>query len=233
MLSIPAPSAIGFVVRFAVIVEGLLGALGVRADKERSLAPLMHLAWVGLERLCGQLARLAAAFRAGRLPYRRTGPRVRIKPARRRRGKRWRYESEDPPIPDRLPARFGWLIEAAPETAAFVDQVQQWLEEPELAALVAEAPQADRLVGSLCRMLGIRLKPMEAPAPSPQDAASSTNPIDAEWAALCDLPPPDSPFWSPENHPPMIMPPMIMPAAMLWPPDEAEDDPPLNFFEPA
>ncbi|MBV8397369.1 MAG: hypothetical protein JOZ17_01360, partial [Acetobacteraceae bacterium] len=159
MFSTSAPSAIGFVVRFAVIVEGLLGALGVRADKERSLAPLMHLAWVGLERLCGQLARLAAAFRAGRLPYRRTGPRVRIKPGRRRREKRWRYESEDPPIPDRLPARFGWLIEAAPETAAFVDQVQQWLEEPELAALVAEAPQAERLLGSLCRMLGIRLKP--------------------------------------------------------------------------
>jgi hypothetical protein len=232
MLSTPAPFAIGFVARFAVIVEGLLGALGVRADKERSLAPLMHLAWVRLERLCGQLARLAAAFRAGRLPYRRTGPRAPIKRKRTRREQRWRYSSEDPPIPDRLPARFGWLVEAAPEAAAFVDQVQQWLEEPELAALAAEAPQAERLVGSLCRMLGIRPKPMEAPAQSPQDAAPATMPSAEEWAALTDLPHPDSPFWSPENHPPMIVPPMIMPA-MLWSPDEAEDNPPLNFFEPA
>jgi transposase len=51
----------------ALIIEGLCRALGVHAARERSAAPLMHLAWVRLRRLSARFAALVAAIRAGRL----------------------------------------------------------------------------------------------------------------------------------------------------------------------
>jgi hypothetical protein len=54
---------------------------------------------------------------------------------------------------------------------------------------------------------------------------------EGDWDGLTGLPPLDSPFWSPENLPPMVMPPMIMPP-MVWPSDEAEADPLLALLGP-
>ena len=113
----PPPVAIGFLVRLTEIVEGLLTVLGDRAEARPRLAPFLRLAWVRLEHLSLRLGWLAAEFRAGRLRRRRTGPRGGI-----RRGQNRRKQGSEPqglPMAARLPPQFGWLIEAAPEAAAF------------------------------------------------------------------------------------------------------------------
>ena len=65
----------------------------------------------------------------------------------------------DPTKPQRprLPRRFGWLIRLLPETACSRSQLSHFLSDPELAALLAAAPQLDLVLRRLCHMLGIRL----------------------------------------------------------------------------
>jgi hypothetical protein len=55
-----------------------------------------------------------------------------------------------------LPRRFGWLCGFVPgEAACFAGQMRVVLAEPEMVALLAGCPQAVRLLGPLCLMLGI------------------------------------------------------------------------------
>lgn len=55
-----------------------------------------------------------------------------------------------------LPRRFGWLLPLVPfEAACFAGQIRAVLAEPEMVALLAAAPQARRVLGPVCRMLGI------------------------------------------------------------------------------
>ena len=150
----PAFPTSGLADWLSLIVEGLLGVLGVRADKQRSLAPLMHLAWVKIEALSARFARLVAAFEAGVLPAPRTGGGGGHRGRRVQNHKPPRPQYGDPTIPSRLPSKFGWLIEAAPDSAAFVGQVEAWLEHPDLPVLLAEAPQAEAYLRPLLRMLG-------------------------------------------------------------------------------
>jgi hypothetical protein len=64
----------------------------------------------------------------------------------------------------RLPVRFGWLMEKMPyEAAGYGSQLRTVLAEPEMAALVRDAAQARRILGPVCRMLGVeipRLRPL-------------------------------------------------------------------------
>jgi hypothetical protein len=208
LLLMIAPAApIGLSDRLALIIQGLCRALGAHAAKELSSAPLMHLAWVRLRRLSARFAVLAAAVRAGRLaPARAARPGVGPRPAR--------------PLPEFppeyiLPRGFGWLLRLAPETAAFGGQVEHFLADPELASLLAETPQAGRILRPLCRMLGIRPPPAlrlprrERPASSVPTAVSD-RPADPGGSG----PRPGSP-------------PEVARPAAPWSADLAGADPPL------
>jgi hypothetical protein len=58
----------------------------------------------------------------------------------------------------RLPLRFGWLMGVMPyEAAGYAGQMRTVLAEPEMVALVRDVPQARRILGPVCRMLGVEL----------------------------------------------------------------------------
>ena len=58
----------------------------------------------------------------------------------------------------RLPLRFGWLMGVMPyEAAGYAGQMQTVLAEPEMAALLRDVPQARRILGPVCRMLGVEI----------------------------------------------------------------------------
>jgi hypothetical protein len=55
-----------------------------------------------------------------------------------------------------LPRRFGWLVDlVGHEAAGCGSQLAHLLTDPEMVALVADVPQARRILAPLCRMLGV------------------------------------------------------------------------------
>ena len=61
------------------------------------------------------------------------------------------------------------------EAACFAGQIRTMLAEPEMAALMSASPQARRVLGPVCRMLGIErevLRPLAAVVPEVADLVS-------------------------------------------------------------
>ena len=57
-----------------------------------------------------------------------------------------------------LPRRFGWLVIAGGyQAAGYGSQLQTVLSRPEMVALLAESPQAQRMLRPLCRALAMEL----------------------------------------------------------------------------
>jgi hypothetical protein len=134
---------------FTTILTGLRAALAARAATDRALTALLVLVWSRLARLQTRLERLIAHWRAGTLPTPRPS-----------RAGQPRKRSSKP----NLPTAPAWLVARVGYTAAvFGSQLQHALSDPELAAFLAAAPQANRLLRPLCRMLGI-----EPPIPLPR-----------------------------------------------------------------
>ncbi len=134
----PAPAE-----RFARLIEGLCRAIAARGVAGRLAVPLIVLLWARLRRTAARVAMLAARLRAGTLP---------AGCARRRSGR-------SGPPPRRLPRGFAWLVRLVPEAACSASQLQHLLGEPEMAALIAAAPQMRRMLRPLCRMLGVHPPP--------------------------------------------------------------------------
>ncbi len=129
--------------RLALIIEGLRRAVAAQIAGRRLAGPFIILICSRLGRLAGLAARVSAGT---------AGPRRRA--ASRQPSKRPR------PTYQRLPRRFAWLLPLVPgEAAAYGSQLQHLLADPEMAALIAAAPQAGRILRPLCRMLGVRLPP--------------------------------------------------------------------------
>ena len=128
-----------------MIVQGLRDAIAAHAARNRTAVAVAWLVWPYLHRLAVRLTALAARARAGRVMVvtRATG-RVRVVPL---------VQRLRPPC---LPQGFGWLARLAPSILPLRSQVCHLLRDPELAALLAAAPQAARLLRPLCRMLGIK-----------------------------------------------------------------------------
>ncbi|MBV8094574.1 MAG: hypothetical protein JO110_15380 [Acetobacteraceae bacterium] len=152
----PPPLPTGLSDRLALIIAGLRGVIAAHMAKDRSAVELLFLAWARLGRLASRFEKLVAAVRAGRLPP---------APAPRQRAERDlelpRLEGLPPP---RLPGGFGWLIRLVPGSAVDGSQLQYLLADPEMAALLADVPQAGRILRPLCRMLGIQPGPELSPA---------------------------------------------------------------------
>jgi hypothetical protein len=125
-----------------MILRGVLAVLGMWRLETAQIV----LAHRRISATFGGIERLLLRFRAGRLwqmPQRvrgvlRLGGRVGRGPA--------------------LPRRFGWLVRAgAHQAAGFGLQLETVLNAPEMVALLAESPQARRMLRPLCRALALEL----------------------------------------------------------------------------
>jgi hypothetical protein len=158
----------------SAIIDGLCRAVAARGAAERRFAPLALLLWGWLRRVARRFA--ATAARAHAATPRPSPVRARTKSGR---------------SSPRLPRGFAWLLRALPETSPFATQLQSFLAEPEVAALLAAAPHLARPLRPLCRMLGLRAvlppprRASQAPATTGQPAgAPRPHPV---------RPPPDAP----------------------------------------
>lgn len=133
--------------RFAAIIALLCRAVADHGPKQTGTASMLVQAWTRLRRLCARFTALAAAVEAGRF----AAPRLRRKA--RRPGA--------PSSAVRLPSRFGWLLDLAQhvDTRIARTQVEHWLADPAVTALVETAPQSGRILRPLCRMLAIEPPP--------------------------------------------------------------------------
>ena len=123
--------------RFALIIEGLRQAVARRGGGLGRLpGPLLILIWTRLRRYAARFARYAATPTPSRL--------ARPHPARPRRA------GLSP-----LPRRKAWLLRLMPETATCASQLSHFLNEPDVASLLQDAPQLGRVLRPLCRMLNI------------------------------------------------------------------------------
>jgi hypothetical protein len=137
-----------------VILHGLRAALGGWRLEAR-LGILLHRR-VG--EVSGRIERMLLRFRAGKL-WRRTARTAQVV----RHGK----AAGDEPS---LPRRFGWLVKIGGYRAAgYRAQLEMALQAPEMAALLAAAPQAARIMRPLCRALAL-----EWPEPPPKPEKTKT-----------------------------------------------------------
>jgi hypothetical protein len=167
-LTPPAPAD-----RFARLIEGLCQAIAARGAASGLAVPLMVLIWSRLRRMAARFARLADRVRAGTLPRR----------AARRSGK-------SGPPPPRLPGNFAWLVRLVPQAAAGGSQLRHLLADPEMAELLAAAPQMGRILRPLCRMLGVRPPPGPlAPPPRPRAPPSQPAGPSPDLTQGCAPPP--------------------------------------------
>ncbi len=189
-----------------LIVAGLQKAAAARAGRDHAVAPLVTLLWTRLARLTARFDALVARLTAGH-PAAPGRPRTRsasTAPAR-----------TAPAAALRLPRSQAWLIRLLPgEAASYGCQLQALLADPQMAALLAAAPEAGRILRPLCRLLAIAPEGMLAlpsaagkPAPKPR-AAKPAPPLESGptlaqmWAALTNQtpaappdPPPRKPPW--------------------------------------
>ncbi|MBV9656164.1 MAG: hypothetical protein JOZ42_16535 [Acetobacteraceae bacterium] len=151
--------------RFAFAVELVLRGLSLSLPRNREVAPLALGTWNRLKRLVARFSALVAAVEAGRCPARRrTAVAERQPSALSGEGQvSPRVQALRAPLPN----SYGWLLTVAPELNTRIGraQIETLLAYPALVALVAQAPQAGRILRPLCHMLritvpdGLRLPP--------------------------------------------------------------------------
>ncbi len=138
--------------RFAAIIHLLCQVVAARGGRGGLAGPLVVLVWRRLRRYGVRFAGLAARLAAGTL-----------RPPRCRRVAAPAAETDAAPAPRRvrpaepLPRGRGWLIRLVPRAAPGASQLRHLLTAPEMAELLAAAPQAGRILRPLCRMLGVAL----------------------------------------------------------------------------
>jgi hypothetical protein len=182
------PSAVA--ANVAAIIDLLCRMVAARIAGGRLAGPLIVLICTRLRRMAARFA--AHAARAGTaLPPRRNRGAARPRPA-------------SAPKASALPRRVAWLLRLVPETAAGASQLQHLLAGPEMAALVAAAPQTGRVLRPLCRMLGVR-PPAFLALPPPVRRAPPARAATAEVAA--PVGPSPSP---PRRKAPLRMPPILL-----------------------
>ena len=139
------------------IVEGLCTTIGPYTVNNPVFARLLGLVWTYLRRATRRFDRLYDLWKAGRLPKPRPAlPNRAPCPARRS-----------------MPRGRAWLIRLAQRTAQYTGHVQILVNDPEIAAMLAEVPQAGRILRPICQMLGIAMPPAP-PRQSPAEPQSDT-----------------------------------------------------------
>ncbi len=141
--------------RLTLIVDLLRRHLAARASRDRAFGPLLLILWNRLSRLVARFAAIAARQRAGTLR----------KPSGKPR--RPRTTPATPPPRDKLPRERGWLVRRAIESVPYGNYLQLLLEEPEMQALIEQAPQLRRILRPLWRMLRLEPPPAILRSPAP------------------------------------------------------------------
>lgn len=160
--------------RFALLVAGLCGVVAAHIARDRNAGPWIVLVWTRISRIGVRVARLAAQARAGTVPPLRTSYEL---------GKP-RAPAKRPPLV--LPRNSLWLVRTVQQTAVYGVHLRLLLDDPEMVALLAAAPQLHRVLRPLCRALGVT-PPPRPQAPCPPRPASPDfkipDPAPAEPAA--------------------------------------------------
>ena len=128
---------------FSHILSGLQAAIAVVSAREHALTALLVAVWGRIGRIRTRLERLIALWRAGMLPQ----------PRAPRSGRRGLPTGEKPVSV--FPTTPAWLVAAVRQAAPLGAQLEQMLSQEECVRFLAEVPQARRLLGGLCRMLGV------------------------------------------------------------------------------
>ncbi|MBV9653489.1 MAG: hypothetical protein JOZ42_02890, partial [Acetobacteraceae bacterium] len=143
--------------RFAYAIELVLRGFSLSLPRNRELAPLALGTWNRLKRLVARFSALVVAFEAGRLSTARRGPAAKRKPRQLAPESRNQAQAQDVNVP--APTAYGWLLSLAPELNTRIGraQIETLLADPALLTLLAQAPQAGRILRPLCHMLRISL----------------------------------------------------------------------------
>jgi hypothetical protein len=135
--------------RFTWLLDELCKVIGADAHKRQVEAALAWAIWNHVRMLGERLIALIERAQAGRLRVRRSeagmrGDRAEPRPAGVAH------------VPGGLPQDFGWMPRMLPQTAQFADVLSLLLRDRETVALVAQAPEAARILRPLCEMLGVK-----------------------------------------------------------------------------
>ncbi len=132
----PAASA-----RLDVLIRGLIALIARAFYRNPRRFPLILPLCLWLERTTARFARLMRKLESGTLRPRQP------RPNRESSGKR----------PLALPRQRAWLLaDLKHEGAYYALRLEALLAEPDIAALIATTPQAQRLLRPLCHILGVR-----------------------------------------------------------------------------
>ncbi len=225
MSAVASPSPpIGFIPRFSLFVEMVKRAVGEGIGRRHELGPLSILLWNYLSGIQRRLAALHARFAAGKLPAAPRAPR----PVSER-------STADPPAPKRPKSeRRPPGIPRGPVLLTvfrvpLYGHLQALLDDPEMRALLAAAPQAGRLLRPLWRKLSTDPLPEVLrlpPRPRRPKPLRPARPAAARTAL--PAPSPERPtYWQPTPcYPPWGEPPRPKPVPAAQPPAPAPAPPP-------
>ena len=152
--------------RFAATLAAMCASVAarhIRPGKPGLPGWLIRLVWNRLSRIAQRVARIFAHIEAGTL-----------RPPRKRPATARRTAARPQPAGEaRLPRGFGWLLPLVPGISFGGSQVAALLDDPEMQALLAAAPQIGRHLRPIFHMLGVRsLPPLLRLPPKPRPAQS-------------------------------------------------------------
>ena len=142
----PAPTAVG---RFSQAIDILLQCLIAFLKFKPTAGRFVFLCQQRAYRIRARLNALAAKVAAGTL----------APPRPSRAGRTTTPKPEKPPTDptDRLPSRRGWMIYEVRITNMIDTRLKELLNDPEMLALLAAAPQLGRIIRPICHMFAVPL----------------------------------------------------------------------------
>ena len=176
--------------RLVPTIRGIIAAIGIPASRIPSLAQVLGLVYRRIFALIGRLDRLMVKFNAGTLPkprHRASRPPASARP-----------DSASKPAL-RIPAAQGWIFRVAQPAAQWRPHVERFVNDPDIIALAAAAPQAGRLLRPLCRLMlvpipeQLRLPPRPPRAHPMPPRPKSQRPLQPA-APVAPMPAPPAPW---------------------------------------
>ncbi len=147
--------------RFATLTESVARALAAEGLRLGLVAPWLALVWCKLRSTGARILRIAAALEAGTLRLTPPRPLPPLPPPTDEK------PAHPQPRQKGLPQGFGWLLRRVTALSFGRSQLEYLLAEPDMAALIAAAPQVAHHLRPVCRMLGVRPPPGLFPARRP------------------------------------------------------------------
>ena len=196
------PSTLNPAERFDGIMQAIGAAIAAQHKEGRLFGPLLILTWRRLRRAGVKVLALAAAYTAGRLPWRPRPPRP-YRPRPQAPAEAAPPQSAAPPAPEKLklPTGFGWLLGRA-RVGFGRSHLTLLLADPDMQDLIAVIPQMAHHLRPICRMLGVKPPPgLFPPRRSPRRPPRQTPPDPPAPKDAAAAPPPSPRYLGPELRP--------------------------------